>query len=221
MIEEKTNKYKIKEIITVLLGLCIVIGRVLLPTEYGVNNTTVILELVIELVVLVGVILLNKKKVTKIIEDTKSERIATFLKKAFGIAILIIVSSMIAGVIITNIIGNPILSNIIDEFSQCLPIIGLISQIIVAPITEELVFRMTLHDLIPNKILFVIISSILFAFIHDWFYFSAGLLLYFVLGAVLSLLYLYKAKSVSHMIVGHSINNFITSIAKIVSKLNV
>ena len=219
MKNQKSKPSKIKEILTVLLGLCIVIGRVLLPTELGINNTTVILEILIELAILTGVILLNKEKLAKVMKEVKKEKLGKFLKVSFILAIILIASAIVTGLIINSLGSKPVLASIISGFSEVLPVLGLISQIIIAPITEELVFRMTLRDLIHNKFLFVVVSSLLFAFIHDWFYFSAGLLQYFILGAVLSLLYLYKAKNIGQMIAAHSANNTFASIAQILPKL--
>ena len=213
-------KTKWRELSTILLGLCIVIGRVLLPTKYGVNQTIVVLELSFEIIICVGVIFLNKEKIAKIKENAKNDKLGKFLLKSFSIAIILILSAIIIGNVVPLVFkSDNVLSGIMSKFSTTLPFLGLISQIIIAPITEELVFRMTIRDLIPNKFLFVIISATLFAFIHDWFYFSAGFPFYFLFGIVFALLYLYKAKDIRYMIAGHSMNNILATIVQALSKM--
>ena len=214
-------KTKWRELSTILLGLCIVIGRVLLPTKYGVNQTIVVLELSIEIIICVGVIFLNKEKIAKIKENAKNDKLGKFLLKSFTTAIIMILSGMIIGNVVPLVFkGDNILLGIIRKFSTILPFLGYISQVIITPITEELVFRMTIRDLIPNKFLFVIISATLFAFIHDWFYFSAGLPYYFLMGIMFALLYLYKNKDIRYMIAGHSMTNILAAIFQALSKMH-
>ena len=211
--EALQKKSKIKEIITVLLGLCIVIVRVLIPKNYGVNKITVILEVVGELCILIGVVLLNKEKINEIKKNARNDKASIFIKESIIIGIISILSIMVGAVIVTTALQKDVLLNdIMKDFGKILPFMGIISQVLIAPITEELVFRLTLHDLIPNKIVFVIVSSLLFAFIHDWFYFSGGLLFYFIAGVALALLYLFKAKDIRYMIGGHIFVNIFTNI---------
>ena len=207
------KKSKLKEILTVLFGLCIVVVRVLIPKNFGVNNTTVILEVIGELCILIGVILLNKEKIKIILKNAKNDKISNFIKKSIVIGLICFVFFMIDGAIVSMVFKkNVLLSDIMADFAKIIPIMGIISQVLIAPVTEELVFRLTLHDLIPNKVIFIIVSSLLFAFIHDWFYFSGGLIFYFIAGIILSFMYLFKAKDIRYMIGGHIFINILTNI---------
>lgn len=56
----------------------------------------------------------------------------------------------------------------------------MITQCLLALFTEEIVFRKTVNDLIPNKFLYIIISSVLFGFIHCAIFANLSVLTYVV-----------------------------------------
>lgn len=86
-------------------------------------------------------------------------------------------------------IGKPANQAALDMHHQQFPILSYIYTIIISPIIEELIFRLLPYKFINNKILFIIISSIIFAglhVIHDpnpfyfiWFYMIISLYLGF------------------------------------------
>ncbi len=53
------------------------------------------------------------------------------------------------------------------------PVYIYISSVIIAPVTEELVFRQSLKNIFQNKYLFIIMTGVLFGFAHIGFNFSS------------------------------------------------
>lgn len=91
------------------------------------------------------------------------------------------------------------------------PIPMLISIIIIAPFTEEIMFRKSLGDIIKNKYLFLITSGLLFGLAHvvgsyqviwDYLY----VIPYGALGMMFALLY-YKTKNIYTSVLAHLIHN--------------
>ena len=75
------------------------------------------------------------------------------------------------------------------------------------PFIEEMVFRYSLSTIIKNKVVFVIVSSILFGVIHG---IGIATVLYVVLGAIISIVYLKTDKNVIASSIVHIINNLLS-----------
>ncbi len=204
-------KTKWRELLTVFIGLFIVVGRVIIPTKYEVTTTVVLIEISIEILVLVCAILLNKEKVKKIREDIKQDSVKNIIKRS--LLFLCVLPIMIIATSLFEAIGlNPIvLKSIMEKFQGGFIIGAIVSIVLIGPLAEELVFRLAFRKLISNKVLYVIISSLAFAFIHDWIYCSVGIAAYFVVGVFLSLMYL-KFDKLHYNIFGHYLVNVITFI---------
>lgn len=208
---------KTKEIITIFVGLCIVFGRVVIPVTFKVNTFVVLLELLLEIIILVFVCYLNKSKLKELLINNKQDKFWNILKKSV-LAFLIFRVVATPFVVVLNLVFpnfTDVLTSVSHEFYRTLPVVVIISQVIVAPIVEEIVFRLTLKNLISSKILFIIVSSLLFAFIHDWFYFTNGFLIYFFFGIGMAIAYL-KVKDIRYMIGGHILNNIIAAISTLI-----
>jgi len=76
--------------------------------------------------------------------------------------------------------------------------------VIFAPIVEELVFRYSFSTFIKNQYAFVIISSLIFGLMHST---GIAIIVYFVLGLCLSLIYLKTNKNIISSIIVHILNN--------------
>ena len=81
----------------------------------------------------------------------------------------------------------------------------LISTILV-PLAEEIVFRYSLGSLINNKVVFVIVSSLLFALFHG---IGIATLLYFFLGVAFAIIYLKADKNFMVSYFVHVLNNIV------------
>ncbi len=91
------------------------------------------------------------------------------------------------------------------------PFITLISILIIAPFTEELMFRKAFKDIFHNKYLFIIMSGISFGLIHiigsyEVIYDMIFIVPYGVLGGAFAALY-YKTNNIFAPIFAHFIHN--------------
>ena len=208
---DKTKKY-----ITVLLGLCIVFARVIYPTHTNITKATVIIEFLMELAICIGVILINKNELKKIFSEKKKILLLVLL-----LPILIFVGQIISSILVQVIFPNINFENIKDPASEVglafantflIPVI--ITQCILAPITEEIVFRKTIKDLIENNILYIFVSSFLFGFIHVGFNLTPAIFTYIFTGIIFNLIYL-KVKNIKPIIYGHILFNTVLNVLSI------
>ena len=75
---------------------------------------------------------------------------------------------MIANIIILSIIKIPITTNqkYVEALLMKYPIYAIISASIIAPITEEMIFRLNFRNIFKNNILFIIVSGLVFGLMH-------------------------------------------------------
>ena len=78
--------------------------------------------------------------------------------------ILMVVSNMI--IIFIFEAGKANNEEAIQKMIKAVPFLVLISAGIFAPITEEILFRKTFKDIISNKITYIIISGLIFGYLH-------------------------------------------------------
>ena len=132
--------------------------------------------------------------------------------------IIIVLISSIIWVILNFIISNlmhylKVDMNNQDAVNMALgssKLFTIITAIIIAPIVEEIVFRYSLSTIIKNNIMFVIISSIIFASLHA---FNIAIILYIAMGLVFSIIYIKTNKNVVASMIVHLINNLIAIIS--------
>jgi|GEM_PF-4791518 len=100
---------------------------------------------------------------------------------------------------------------VINELFQSSPALMFIFAGVLAPITEELTFRLGIRRMIKNKYLFMVISTFAFAYIHVM---NAGDIInifpYLVLGGVLSYVLIKENDNIFIPIVVHMIWNMLT-----------
>lgn len=94
------------------------------------------------------------------------------------------------------------------------PLYMLFSVSIYAPITEELIFRKGIRDIINNKYIYIIVSGCVFGALHvvssiNSIYDLAYLVPYCSLGITFALLY-YKSKNIFSSISMHFLHNTLT-----------
>lgn len=144
--------------------------------------------------------------------------------KLFAIFLLIkIISGVVTGLLMiifgyTNTVSEN--QNIINLISDSSPFMMLISASIFAPIVEEGIFRLGLKKVFKNKYVFIVVSGLLFGFMHI---FPTDLNLtealiqsvsYVTMGVTLA--YMYSENDNIWLNIGiHSLNNFLSMIALI------
>ena len=89
-------------------------------------------------------------------------------------SIFSIVSQLLLGLTGIQLIEQSPAAWVAEQYSVVFPIGLIISVLVAAPIWEEIAFRMAGRNLIKNKFLFVLVSTLLFVLIHTGTYLIAN-----------------------------------------------
>jgi membrane protease YdiL (CAAX protease family) len=193
--------------LTLGLGMLVLFWRVVLPTRVELTVGVGILMLVLDLVLVTFVIILNKNELKEAFSKKFSGKV--FLKVILTFVILYVVAVAVAMLFLSSGIEPADPARLVgNELRGIFPLGAIISMVIVAPIMEETVFRMAGRHLLKNGFLFVIISSLLFAFIHTVNFSLTDNLDYFISGVIFSMTYLIT-KDIRITIGAHFLMNFV------------
>lgn len=102
-------------------------------------------------------------KEAKIYKESFKESFLTGLKYYFLGLMIMIISNIIITYIIKDVSAN---ENAVRNILYDAPILTMINIVIIAPFTEELLFRKSLMPLFKNKWIFALISALLFGGAH-------------------------------------------------------
>jgi membrane protease YdiL (CAAX protease family) len=102
-----------------------------------------------------------------------------------------------------------------NEFFGVFPIGLFVSTVVTAPVWEEISFRLAGRNIIKNKFLFVVITTILFVFIHTGFAMSTGFS-YAFSGIAFAVIYL-VTKDIRIVIAVHMLNNLLATIMQVLA----
>ena len=178
--EKKEDSKIISYVKTALLGLACLILYFIIPSIqleflnlFNIDYTEMdiifkVIYLIIWEILTICIILgiLNKKIVRDFNNIKKNHK--EYYKKYFKFWLISVAVMMISNLIINTIITNGIAANeeTLRANFKISPIYIFFSSVIYAPLVEELVFRQSLKNIFPNKILFIIISGIIFGGLH-------------------------------------------------------
>ncbi|MBP3461550.1 MAG: CPBP family intramembrane metalloprotease [Bacilli bacterium] len=176
----KNSKKFINYLVNALLGFgCIFIYFFISDLEiyflslFGIDYTELstsfkIIYLIIwEIVTICLIALLLNKKLSKDFENMKKNH-KQYFKKYFKFWLIAVAIMMISNLFINFFLDNGISSNeeTLREMFKISPIYIFFSSVIYAPFVEELVFRQSIKNIIPNKIIFIIVSGLIFGGLH-------------------------------------------------------
>ena len=139
-----------------------------------VNNITVetncLLTLFSYLMLSICCILLYFKEIKEqfisLIKMKTKKKIIIF-DTAFRYWLIGLIIMLISNFIIGQLgIGSPNNDTAVRNMLEASPIIAGLSVILIAPFNEEVVFRMAFRDIIPNSLLYVLTSGIIFGGLH-------------------------------------------------------
>jgi uncharacterized protein len=167
---------------------------------------------IIKLLLLIGVMyFINKKEINKMFKDYKKNWLK-YLKKTIwiwliGFGLMLLSNYLIQKFGITSPTNETLVRLQIKNFF----VYSIISTCLLGPILEELTFRLGFNN-IENKYIYLIVTSLLFAFIHisgmnELIY----LISYGILGLTYGITYL-RCNNIFASIVIHIIHNSITFI---------
>ena len=162
----------------IIIGILVFLGYLLLSAYadnililLGFNRLSTPLKLVVsiiyEILMLLTVIFIYLKTIVNDFIDYK-QNIKYYINNYLKYWFLNLGLMMITNIIIINItsINNSTNQEYITKLLGKYPIYTIIATILIAPITEELIFRLNIRKIFKNNIIFIITSGLVFGALH-------------------------------------------------------
>lgn len=123
--------------------------------------------IIFEILLMSLIVLVLNKKISKDFQNMRKYH-KEYFKKYFKFWLISVGIMMLSNFIINFFVKTGISANeeTIRETFKISPIYIFFSSVIFAPVVEELVFRQSLKNIIPNKYIFIIVSGIIFGGLH-------------------------------------------------------
>lgn len=215
-------KIKIKEIIKFILIFLLYLFYsdiiVTIITKVGIDlkvlptTSKIILMMLINLSLMIMLFIFYRKSIKENFKDFKSN-FKTYIKDNFKYYVIGLLIMIISNIIISFFVeGNSTNETLIREYINIMPIYMIFSSCIYAPFTEEMVFRKSLRNCFNNKVLYILLSGLIFGSMH---LLSASnlvelvfLIPYSSLGCVFAYMY-YKTNNIFVPMTFHMVHNTI------------
>ena len=188
-------------------------------------NSKIIYSLICDLLLLIIFILIYKKDIIKDFKNYFNKNIKKNLKLSLKYWLLGLCIMIASNVLISTIISDGIPQNeeIVRQLINKAPLFMIFELIIFAPITEEIIFRRSIKDIINNKNIYILVSGLFFGFMHIVKYIKAPIdIIYIIPYAALGIIFakLYKkTDNIFSTITIHSIHNTFTLILYLITKV--
>lgn len=200
-------------ILNIIIGVAIMVAATMVfkqdPTEVNTLSLMLVDLFLLTSVAISGIFIFKKElKLGLSLMTQKRNIIMVFA----GVGI-VFVGNILAS-IVTTLLGGGVSANqaLIESMFGEFPWIIVLTAIFLAPLVEELVFRLALFNIFKNKVLAICVSVLLFGLIHVLISGDIiNILPYLVMGSVFSLAY-YLSKNIWVSIGIHFINNLISVI---------
>jgi len=205
--ETVSNNDKTRWGITLAIGMLVLFWRIILPSNVEITIAIIVLVVLLDVILTVAVVFLNK---TELMDAWKQK--FTFKIPLKAVLFVVIDFVLTTGIIVVITLSGIVLEDapaslIATEFGAIFPLGAFITVVILAPVWEEIVFRMAGRNFFKNPIIFVIITACMFAFIHT-VNFGTGNIFYLISGVIYGIGYLIF-KDIRIMIIAHFIWNLI------------
>ena len=215
-------KIKIKEIIKFILIFLLYLLYsdiiIIILTKLGVNikvlpnNLKIAIMFLINLSLMIMLFIFYSKSIKENLKDLKLN-FKSYIKDNFKYYVIGLLIMIISNIIISFLIeGNSTNETLIREYINIMPIYMIFSSCIYAPFTEEMVFRKSLRNCFNNKVLYILLSGLIFGSMH---LLSASnlvelvfLIPYSSLGCVFAYMY-YKTNNIFVPMTFHMVHNTI------------
>ncbi len=215
-------KIKIKEIIKFILIFLLYLLYsdiiIIILTELGVNikvlpnNLKIAIMFLINLSLMIMLFIFYSKSIKENLKDLKLN-FKSYIKDNFKYYVIGLLIMIISNIIISFFVeGNSTNETLIREYINIMPIYMIFSSCIYAPFTEEMVFRKSLRNCFNNKVLYILLSGLIFGSMH---LLSASNLIelvflipYSSLGCVFAYMY-YKTNNIFVPMTFHMVHNTI------------
>lgn len=210
-----------------LIGLTVFIGYLLL-SQYsnviisllGFNNLSTPLKLLIsivyELLMITGIVFIYLKTIVKDFNNFRQNfeyYFNTYAKYWFlNLGLMMISNIIISSLININSSTNQqYIVSLLDKY----PIYTFITTILIAPVLEELVFRLTFRKTFKTDILFIFLSGLIFGILHFSVATSVKELLYIIPYSIPGWIFAYTLKKSNNIFVPISLHMFHNTIMTI------
>ena len=166
----------------------------------------------INLSLMIMLFIFYSKSIKENLKDLKLN-FKSYIKDNFKYYVIGLLIMIISNIIISFFIeGNSTNETLIREYINIMPIYMIFSSCIYAPFTEEMVFRKSLRNCFNNKVLYILLSGLIFGSMH---LLSASnlvelvfLIPYSSLGCVFAYMY-YKTNNIFVPMTFHMVHNTI------------
>ena len=169
-------KIKIKEIIKFILIFLLYLLYsdiiIIILTKLGVNikvlpnNLKIAIMFLINLSLMIMLLIFYSKSIKENLKDLKLN-FKSYIKDNFIYYVIGLLIMIISNIIISFFIeGNSTNETLIREYINIMPIYMIFSSCIYAPFTEEMVFRKSLRNCFNNKVLYILLSGLIFGSMH-------------------------------------------------------
>ena len=219
------KKYK-----DIIIGILVFLGYLLL-SKYadnilillGFNKLSTPLKLIVsiiyELFILLTVIFIYLKTIVNDFIDYK-QNIKYYINNYLKYWFLNLGLMMITNIIIINItnINSSTNQEYITKLLGKYPIYTIVATILIAPITEELIFRLNIRKIFKNNILFIITSGLVFGALHLTVATSFKELLFIIPYSIPGFIFAYtltKSKNIFVPISLHTLHNTVMILLQI------
>lgn len=127
----------------------------------------ILYAIVYEILLLSIIIMINNKKIVKDFLDIKKNH-KKYYSECFKYWLIGLGIMLISNFIITLLLNKGISANeeAVRSIFKVSPIYIYFSGVIIAPIMEEIIYRMSIKNIITNKYLFVVVAGLLFGYAH-------------------------------------------------------
>lgn len=169
-------KIKIKEIIKFILIFLLYLLYsdiiIIILTKLGVNikalpnNLKITIMFLINLSLMIMLFIFYSKSIKENLKDLKLN-FKSYIKDNFKYYVIGLLIMIISNIIISFFVeGNSTNETLIREYINIMPIYMIFSSCIYAPFTEEMVFRKSLRNCFNNKVLYILLSGLIFGSMH-------------------------------------------------------
>lgn len=220
------NNNMLKNVIKLCISLFLFFYRsiLIIPIVYIFNINTkkmstlteMILSLTANIILCIVIILMYRKELIKEWKKFK-ENLSNNIDTSIKYWLIGLIVMVISNIIITFILGGGQAANEqgVRKMIDVAPIIMLINAGIIGPINEELIFRKCFKNILKNKWFFILISGIVFGYLHVSGTNSLTQFLYIIpyssLGIAFATTY-YKTNTVFSSIFVHMLHNTILTL---------
>lgn len=215
-------KIKIKEIIKFILIFLLYLLYsdiiIIILTKLGVNikvlpnNLKIAIMFLINLSLMIMLFIFYSKSIKENLKDLKLN-FKSYIKDNFKYYVIGLLIMIISNIIISFFVeGNSTNETLIREYINIMPIYMIFSSCIYAPFTEEMVFRKSLRNCFNNKVLYILLSGLIFGSMHLLSASSLVELVFLIpyssLGCVFAYMY-YKTNNIFVPMTFHMLHNTI------------